>query len=466
MSITDDLQQLRQDAKENRNDFMLGNGKGNPQDNLTRQRPGAAKILTFNDCKNLYASNGIVKNIIDIIPEDMTRAGWTLKTENKEVKKAIESKWRQLKTKDKFKKLFADDRLYGDGYISIGAVSNNVDNGSNLNQAIDMEKLKSVPYLNAFSAQKVSRFYTNEDMFSDDYGEVEQFEVSRRSQIGNHIMSIGGMSATTQELVHRSRILHQQSLRFEDEPDGRSVLEGLYDIITVMDTSLWSVGQILYDYAFKVFKSPKVDGMTRKDKAEIGMLMDFKFRTEALALIGGDEELKKESTSTTGMKDLLDYGWDYLSGVVRMPKSVLRGQEAGTLTGAQYDVMNYYARVSSMQENELRPHLEYLTRLLMCCEKDAGPKIDPDTFEWAIEFNPLWSVDSKTDAEIRKLTAEADKIYIDSGVLDPEEVNETRFGRFGLENTSKFNADSLEEIDEIAKKVLEAYNANRAGNHG
>ncbi|MBC2077670.1 DUF1073 domain-containing protein [Listeria booriae] len=465
MSITEDLQQLRQDAKETRNDFMLGNGKAGPKDNLTRQRPGAAKILTFNDCKNLYASNGIVKNIIDIIPEDMTRAGWTLKTDNKEVKKAIESKWRQLKTKDKFQKLFADDRLYGDGYISIGAVSNNVDNGANLNQAIDTTKLKSVPYLNAFSAQKVSRFHTNEDMFSADYGEVEKFEVSRMSRIGEHIMATGGMSVTTQELVHRSRILHQQSFRFEDEPDGRSVLEGLYDIITVMDTSLWSVGQILYDYAFKVFKSDKVDSMTKKDKAEIGMLMDYKFRTEALALIGANEDLKKESTSTTGMKDLLDYGWDYLSGVVRMPKSVLRGQEAGTLTGAQYDVMNYYARVSSMQENQLRPHLEYLTRLLMCCDDDAGPKIDPDSFEWAIEFNPLWSVDSKTDAEIRKLTAEADKVYIDSGVLDPDEVYDTRFGRFGVENTSKFNADSLDDIDEIAKKALEAYNANRADKH-
>ncbi|MBC1935189.1 DUF1073 domain-containing protein [Listeria grandensis] len=465
MSVAEDLSQLRLDAKENRNDFMLGNGKADSKDNLTRQRPNSARMLTYNECKNLYASNSIVRNIIDIVPEDMTRAGWTLKCENQEVKDAIESKWRQLKVKDKFQKLFSDDRLFGDGFLSIGAISTNKEVGENFAVAIDPKTLRKIPYLNSFSTQKVDRYYINEDMFSSNHGEVEQFEINRQTAVGSEILSVGG-TTVSKERVHRTRVFHQQSTRFEDEPNGRSLLEPLYDIITVMDTSLWSVGQILYDFAFKIFKTPKVSRMTREEKIETGMLMDFKFRTEALAIIASDEDLKKESTATAGMKDLLDYGWDYLAGAVRMPKSVLRGQEAGTLTGAQYDVMNYYARVSSMQENKLRPHLEYLTRLLMWCSEDAGPQIDPDSIEWSIEFNPLWSVDSKTDAEIRKLTAETDKIYIENGVLDPADVEETRFGRFGLENTSKFNADSLDNIDDLAKKALEAYNADRADNNG
>ena len=35
--------------------------------------------------------------------------------------------------------------------------------------------------------------------------------------------------------------------------------------------------------------------------------------------------------------------FDYLSGAARMPKTVIKGQEAGTIAGAQYDVMNYYS---------------------------------------------------------------------------------------------------------------------------
>lgn len=154
--------------------------------------------------------------------------------------------------------------------------------------------------------------------------------------------------------------------------------------------------------------------------------------------------------------------WDYLAGAARMPKTVLKGQEAGTLTGAQYDVMNYYSRIASMQENSMRPQLEYLVRLLMWCEDECGGRIDPDSIEWSIEFNPLWSVDSKTDAEIRKLTAESDKIYIESGVLDPSDVQEARFGRFGVTETSKFNADSATDIDKLAESVYKKYKENRA----
>lgn len=146
-----------------------------------------------------------------------------------------------------------------------------------------------------------------------------------------------------------------------------------------------------------------------------------------------------------------------------MPKTVLKGQEGGTVTGAQYDVMNYYSRITAIQENQLRPHLEYLMRCLMWAEDECGGRLDPDSIEWSVEFNPLWNVDSKTDAEIRKLTAETDKIYIEAGVSDPDDVHEARFGRFGITETSKFNADSLskDELDKMAAVVYENYKQDR-----
>ncbi|EAE1941530.1 DUF1073 domain-containing protein [Listeria monocytogenes] len=454
MYSIDKAKQAKIDSKiVNRNDFMVGHGKANSRDKLTRQTPGNGQKLDLKACENLYASNSIAMNIVDIISEDMVRAGWSLKTDNKEMKKNIESKWRKLKTKDRFQKLYADKRLYGDGFLSIGVVSSNREQ-ADLSTAIDPKTIKSIPYINTFNTQKVTQLYLNQDMFSEHFGEVEFFEVNRVSQLGEEILS--GTTASTSEQIHRSRIIHEQGLRFEGETKGRSIFESLYDIITVMDTSLWSVGQILYDFAFKVYKTDDIDTLNKDDKANLTAMLDFMFRTEALAIIKGDEQLTKESTNVSGMKDLLDYGWDYLAGAVRMPKTVLKGQEAGTLTGAQYDVMNYYARVSSIQENRLRPQLEYLTRLLMWASEDGGPSIDPDSFEWAIEFNPLWNLDSKTDAEVRKLTAEADQIYIVNGVLDPDEVKETRFGRFGLENSSKFSGDSA-EIDKLAKLVYDAY---------
>src|SRR5699024_568835 len=261
-----------------------------------------------------------------------------------------------------------------------------------------------IPYLNAFSGKKVSNRIINEDMFSPDYGQIESFEINRTQSTGR-IQLLDNMNDRT---IHKSRVLHQQDLRFEDELEGTSLLENLYDILTVVDTSVWSVGQMLYDFVFKVFKSKDVANLSTNDRAMIAMNADYKFRTEALSIIDSDEDINKVATQVNGINNLLDFVWDYLAGAARMPKTVLKGQEGGSITGAQYDVMNYYSRITAMQENQLRPHLEYLMRLLFWASDECGGSIDPDSFEWSIEFNPLWNVDSKTDAEIRKLTAESD----------------------------------------------------------
>lgn len=447
---------LRMDEKHIRNDFMIGNGKGYGKDNLARQRPNAAKILTYADVENLYKSNSMAKNIVDIPAEDLTRSGWTLKFKDDKLKDAYEAKLRQLKAKDRLQKLFMYERLYGDGFVSIGITE---ERNFSLSDKVIPERIKRIPYINAFSSKKISNRIVNEDMFSENYGQIESFEINRTNRSG-----VITLRDANDNKIHRSRVLHQQDLRFEDELEGTSLLENLYDVLTVVDTSLWSVGQILYDYIFKVMKSRDVANLNSEEKLTIATAADYKFRTEALAIIADDEDLFKVSSPTAGIGELLDFVWDYLAGAARMPKTVLKGQEGGTVTGAQYDVMNYYSRITAMQENQLRPHLEYLVRLLMWAKDECGGRIDPDTIEWSIEFNPLWNVDSKTDAEIRKLTAESDAIYIANGVVSPEEVNETRFGRFGVTETSKFNADGLsqEEIDKLSATVYEQYAKDRS----
>ena len=38
--------------------------------------------------------------------------------------------------------------------------------------------------------------------------------------------------------------------------------------------------------------------------------------------------------------------------------------------------MNYYSRITAIQENQLRPHLEYLMRCLMWAEDECGGRLD------------------------------------------------------------------------------------------
>ena len=431
-------------AKEYRNDFMQGHGKAGEKDALTRQVPGQRKILSNQDLKDLYSSNILVQNIVNIPAEDMTRNWFTLKMDDENLKNAIMQRLRNLNAKEAFKDMWRYERLTGDGLMSMGVKQTN---NFSLADPIETDKLKAVEYLHAFSGFKVLDLVSNGNVFSVDYGKVEMFELPKVKD------------SDVKNMVHKSRLLHSQTRRFEDEKKGQPLLEPIYDILTVLDTALWSVGQILYDFTFKVYKSSDIEDMSTEERRELGILMDFMFRTEALAIIGSGEDLNKQSTSVGGIKELLDYGWDMLAGGTRMPKSVIKGQEAGTIAGAQYDVMNYYGRIAAQQENDMKPQLEKLIRMLMWSSDELGGRIDPESIDWEIKFNPLWEVDAKTDAEIRKIVAETDDIYMTNGVLTVDEVRDTRFGRYGLQSTLAFAGDEADQkkmAEEVYGKFIES----------
>lgn len=425
---------------------MQGNGKANPKDKLTRQIAGVGRKLSHDEITNLYGDSRIVQNIIDIPAEDMTRNWFTLKMKADQLARNIMSKLADLKAKKAFKEMFTYERLRGDGFISLGV---NQANKFDISEELQTDKLNTVDYLHAFSSMKVNEFLINDDVFDIKYGQLEQLRINRAS-------SHGLQTQTTESPVHVSRLLHSQTRRFEGEAQGRSLLEPLYDILTVFDTSVWSVGQILHDFTFKVYKSKDIDNLSPLDKQQLSMVMDYMFRTEALAFIANDEELTKQGTSVSGIKDLLDFVWDLLSGAARMPKTVIKGQESGTITGAQYDVMNYYSRIVADQENEMKPHLEKLIRMLLMAEKELGGRIDPESLEWEIQFNPLWNVDAKTDAEIRKLVAETDQIYLLNNIITADEIREARFGQFGLSDTLKFSGDEA-DLRQLANNVYKAW---------
>ncbi|WP_204121118.1 anti-CBASS protein Acb1 family protein [Levilactobacillus sp. 244-2] len=421
-------------------------------DPFRMQRPGMGHHLGYYELEQLYRGNSMARNIVDIPAEDMTRNGWHIKMDDNSLAAKYEARLNELNAQKRFKDLYRYSRLYRAGYI---AISTTESWNYGLEDPLNPDRLLRIPFLTAFSSKKVNETKFDDDVFSPTYGQALSY------QINNGTADVQGSNYYGVQQVDKSRLLRQQELRFEDETEGISLLETIYDILMTMDTGLYSVGEILYDYVFKVFKSPSVDDTSPDKLLQVGAAASSKFRTESTALISDKDELTKESTNVGGIDSLLDFLWEYLSGAARMPKSVLKGQEAGTLTGAQYDVMNYYSRIASDQENKMRPQLEYLLKLLMRASDECGGSLDPDTVNWSIEFNPLWSVDSQTDSQIRLANAQADQIYIQNGVQGPEEVREARFGSSGMDPDGSVDMDSMS--DDERRAVVEAYRKEHGG---
>ncbi|TDX48287.1 DUF1073 domain-containing protein [Orenia marismortui] len=416
----------------------LVSGRGDP---LVSQRPNQGIKLTDEQVTNLYKTNRIFQNIIDIPAEDMTREWIDFQDTDKKLKKSILDKLNDLDAQPKINDMCEYERLRGDGFCSIGArEKGSLDIGKEINK----KSLIDIDYIHAFSKMKVKDAAVNEDPFSKEYGEIEYYELK------------GENNSADTRLVHKDRILHHQVRTVEDELWGIPLIQSLYDPLVIFDNVAWSTGQIAYSLAFKVLKTDGVDIANRKDYAKRRAWYEAEFNSNSLAIIGKEDELSFVSPTgnINALKEIYNFTWEYLAGAARMPKSHLLGQAQGTITGGQFDSLNYYARIAGLQENFLRPHIEYLIDLLFWA-KDSGVgkgSMDP-VGKYNMTFNPLWKLDKETDAKIRKMVAETHKIYIDSSVFTPDEVRQGEFGKIGL--LEKLDM-SEEELDAIADTVEEA----------
>ncbi|NRO88832.1 hypothetical protein IMAU20035_01084 [Lactobacillus helveticus] len=177
----------------------------------------------------------------------------------------------------------------------------------------------------------------------------------------------------------------------------------------------------------------------KRDKRTISQVLN----TEVMAFGHTQDSIEKIATPTGGIDLLYNFVWQQLSAATGIPKSVLTGEQAGTLAGASQDVINYYDSVKAIQTNLLKPEIEQITRLLMYANGD-----NPDELDWKIVFNPLQSTDSKTDSEILLNKANAYSTLISTAVLDPDEVHQIFEGQDNDPNPDiQISGDNLDIAD-------------------
>jgi len=145
-------------------------------------------------------------------------------------------------------------------------------------------------------------------------------------------------------------------------------------------------------------------------------------------LVDKEEKYERVTANVNGIKDLLEFLKDVLSSVSGIPKVKLFGEQSkGIGAGAVGNIRMYYDGISDQQDSDLRPHLEQLVSLLTQ-SKDFKSKYSKFPENWRLHFNELWKLTSKEIEEERLSTAKRDQIYLENGVLHPEEVAQSRFG--------------------------------------
>lgn len=155
------------------------------------------------------------------------------------------------------------------------------------------------------------------------------------------------------------------------------------------------------------------------------------------------EELESIAVPLSGLHELQQQAQEQLASVSRIPLSIyLQIMPTGLNATNDGETRNFYADVHSLQEENIRPGLDVIVKAIQLSL--FGKIIDGMGFE----FLPLWEMDDKDKAEMRKVDAEADVAYVAGGIISPEEVRE----RLSNDETSLYHGvdltDPPPELDE------------------
>jgi uncharacterized protein len=384
---------------------------------------------------SLYARNGLGSRIVKVVAEDMTKAGFEVNGDGDgKLKKALED----LRWQYHIDIALRWTRLFGGALVVL-----DIADGGALDTPINFKGTKS-PKINGMKVYAAPRVdLQQQDIVTDEkspyFDQVEIFRVKKR---------FGG-----EFKVHESRCLvfHgeaspdliEDGLLVEDWYWGQSVIQMVYDDLSALGTVLQGGQALAQEFSVAKYRLTNLAQIvSENDFAALNRRMESINACKSVlnaVLLGNGEEYSRDTLTMTGWDTMVDRFFMVLAGVTGIPVTRLFGRSAaGMNASGDGDLQTYYDMVKALQGLQLQPPL---LRLCQYVNKSIGTPVKEE--ELGINFSPVWTPSEKELIGMRKTQAETDQIYINLGVLNNQDVAESRFiGGYSFET-------SLEELPEL-----------------
>lgn len=394
----------------------------------------------------LFEHDWLARRVVEIPAKDATREWITLSHETDPGKaERVREELERLNMREIFEEAIRLGRMYGGNLMVIGAFD-----GREMHEPLGT--VRSTEFVH-----NVDRYLTFPQSYYMDpmemrYGSPETYLVQR--------LQIHGSLTST---VHESRVIRFDGnylppvRRMRNYGWGESVLQNFYEALRNFGVSVQSASAVLEDFVTKKVKiSNLVDLLSTEDGENDIMtrmsLLAYGMSVHNLAVFGEDEEFEKMGTPITNLPELLNFMVDVTSAAAEIPKARLFHNQTGILGGdpGATDLRVHYDNIAAFQENKCRPKLR---RIIDLISEPLG--IKPGEVDFT--FNPLWQLSETDNAEVRYKIAQADQVYIDKQVVEPEEVAISRFSGDGI-NVHDMNIDVARRekyLAELAKQPVE-----------
>lgn len=383
----------------------------------------AAEVVTDTEARDKWRGDDMVKRMIEIIPREMIRQGFEINLGDKETSELVDEHLRRKRVPSLFRRAKEFERAYGGS-----AMWPVVNDGGDLAMPLNMLRVDAVRAVHVLEPRELmpQRYYL--DIMHPKFGRPMTYLLTPLA------VPTGGVQPVE---IHESRLVVFPGIQVsrETQPGNRlgwgdSVLNVTTRIFADYGMSWSSAAVLLADFAQAAIS---LEGLAEAYATDAQGFVQtrveemVKYRSALKALIlDSKEKFERISTPVTGMAELLRELAVRVAAASDLPLTVLMGvSPAGLNATGEADTRFLYDRVSAHQEDST-PQMEQLIEFFL--RSASGPTEGQVPEIWSVEWCPLWQMKDLEKAQRNKTQAEADAIYLDRGVVSPDQVQKARFG--------------------------------------
>lgn len=419
-----------------------------------------ALYLSDQELEDLCDGNGMAARICEIVGDAAVQKGVAvaITPEDGDHARATETSSAVTKKLDGFglQKLLGEACFWRRG-LGGGAILIDADDGRPSDQPLDETRIRSIRALRYYSKRELQPASYYADSRHPKYGQPASYWLSPQDMV------IGTALST----VHESRLAIVDGLRVSktrrrmNQGWGGSLLVRCYEELRNYGLGWAATTQLMQMssqavYTMRGLIDGIADGETANIEERMRLVELYRSIARAVLLDAGDiegkgaEKFELHSVDFGGLAPVVDLFCKTLSAVTGIPMTVLFGQSpAGqNATGdSDHEVMG--ALVETEQSQILKPVVEQIARVVMLAKDGPTRGLLPQ--QWEAHFPPLRVMSAEQQADLRKKVAEADKIYIEAGVVLPEEIATSRFRAEGWSDETTIDLEARKELLEAGR---------------
>ncbi|ENW78654.1 HI1409 family phage-associated protein [Acinetobacter sp. ANC 3929] len=356
-----------------------------------------AKETTLNDYDfEAVYQDWLAKKIVNRPVLDMLRAGWYFTGLEDGQILNLTDEVKRLRLSERLANLLIWSRLYGRAYLILG-----VADGQAIDQPFELDKLRlgGLQFLTVLKKGKVQPLNQQYIPLEESAGEPEQ-------PMYYNINNGNG----TQTKIHYSRVI---CVKHGDE--GESLLLSIYYTLRNFISTNSGAASLVHEAKVDVIRipdlMPKIIDRAKDLMERFGAAALLK-SINGMLVIDKDEEYQSKTYTFGGLPELMREFAQQTAGSADIPFTILFGQTTSGLNNSgEFDLRNYYDRISTDQNWILRPLLDRLFPVIFKSLLGAIPA------GFNFVFYPLWQLDIKTRSEVEKNNTERDIKYLEKGII-------------------------------------------------